>query len=91
MNDQPILTRHLKVCFEVEVSALPIAPEILAEKLELSLLQQAFFGNSSLCDKTPAFWGLSEVENHLSEMQSTQSWMTEDPYPVEVYTGREEP
>ena len=79
MTSQPLVTRRLRICFDVEVQVLPLPEDVLADSPESPVLQQALIECPELLNKTLAYYAFEELFNHLSEVQNPQAWSSSGP------------
>ena len=75
-----ILSRKLRVCFDVDVKLLPLSAERLAEAPELAALQQALVENPALCNRTLVYTAVDELIEYIEELADRNGWMHGDPY-----------
>ena len=79
MTSQPLVTRRLRICFDVEVQVLPLPEDVLADSPESPVLQQALIECPELLNKTLAYYAFDGLFDHLTEMQGVQSWLPVSP------------
>ena len=88
---KPILSRKLRVCFDVEVKLLPLSARRLAEAPELAALQQALVENPVLRARMLAYWALDAVNETLQGMYNADGWLNADPYDLLLDAVRQVP
>ena len=71
----PFTTRHLKVCFEVEVQTLPLPNSVKTEKFELAALQQALLERPELLNQALAYYAFETIFEHLVRQDGRQDWL----------------
>ena len=71
----PLVTRRLKICFEVEAQVLPLPRSAKAEKFELAALQQALLARPELLNQALAYYAFETVFVHLLRQDGRQDWL----------------
>ena len=75
----PLVTRRLKICFEVEAQVLPLPRSAKAEKFELAALQQALLERPELLNQALAYYAFETVFVHLLRQDGRQDWLPSRP------------
>ena len=66
MPPQPLLTRRVKVCFEVEVQIQPLPASLRSRKPELAVLQQVMLDNPTWLNQAIAYQALLRIADAMT-------------------------